>query len=85
MKVKLEILTTDFGCSKCESAMKIIDKVIKKYKGKVDVIKTDISDAPDKLVALGVMSTPAVLINGKLVFEGLPSEKELDMKIKEAL
>lgn len=84
MKVKLEILTTKFGCSKCERAMKIIDKVIQKYEGKVNVIKTDISDTPDKLVALGVMSTPAILINGKVVFEGSPSEKELDMKIKEA-
>ena len=84
-KVKLEAITTKFGCAKCERAMQIINKVVKNYKGKVKVIETDITKNPDKLITFGIMMTPAIILNGKLVFEGTPSEKELDKKIKEAL
>ena len=83
--VNIEILTTELGCSKCELAMEIINRVVKKYKGQIKVIKTDITKHPDKLMKYNVMTTPSIIINGKLAFEGTPKENELDKKIKEAL
>ena len=83
--IKLEILTTSLGCSKCERAMQIIKEVVKNYKGKIKVIETDIVKNPNKLIKFGVMSTPAIIINGKLVFEGAPNKEALKKKIEEAL
>jgi len=81
----IEILTTSLGCAKCERAMDIIHDITKKYKGKIKVVETDIVKNPEKLTKFGVMSTPAIIINGKLAFEGAPSKDKLEKKIKEAL
>lgn len=43
----------------------------------------DILDDIDYAVALGVLSTPAIAIDGKLVFTCLPSEKKLRQELKE--
>ena len=77
--IELEILTTTLGCSKCERAMQIINTVVGKYKGKIKVVETDVMKEPDKLIKFGLMSTPAILINGKLAFEGAPKEQELNL------
>ena len=82
--ITIEILTTSLGCSKCERAMKIIKEVVGEYKGKIKVIETDIIKNPEKLIKFGIMTTPAVIINGKLAFEGAPSKEELKKRIKEA-
>ena len=83
--IEIEILTSNLGCSKCDLAMEIIKKVTSKYEGKIKVIKTDIIKHPEKLTKYSVLTTPSVVINGKLAFEGTPNEKELDEKIKRAL
>ena len=83
--ITLEILTTSLGCAKCDRAMDIIHSITKKYKGKVKVIETDIIKNPEKLTQFGIMSTPAIIIDGKLAFEGTPNKDKLDKKIKEVL
>ncbi len=83
--IELEILSASSGCGRCQHALEIIRNALKKYQGKVRVTETDVTKKPEKLLALGVMATPAILINGKLVFEGSIKESELDKKIKEAL
>jgi len=37
----------------------------------------------DYAVELGVLSTPAIAINGELEFSGLPSQKKLRAKLEE--
>jgi len=83
--VTIEILTTSLGCAKCERALDIIHDITKKYKGKIRVVETDIVKNPEKLIKFGVMSTPAIIINGKLVFEGTPNKEALKKKIEEVL
>ena len=83
--IKLEVLTTSLGCAKCERAMQIINDVVNEYKGKIKVVETDIVKNPDKLIKFGIMTTPAIIINGKLAFEGTPSKEQLKKKLKEAL
>ena len=82
--IKIEVLTASLGCSKCERAMKIIKEVMDEYKGKIKVIKTDIIKNPEKLIKFGIMTTPAIIINGKLAFEGAPNKEELKKRIEEA-
>jgi len=83
--VTIEILTTSLGCAKCERALDIIHDITKKYKGKIRVVETDIVKNPEKLTKFGVMSTPAIIINGKLVFEGAPNKEALKKKIEALL
>jgi len=83
--IKIEVLTTSLGCPKCERAMGIIKEVVSEFKGKVKMIETDIVEHPEKLSKFGIMTTPAVIIDGKLVFEGALSKEDLKKKIKEKL
>jgi len=70
------------GCGKCERAMEIIKRVTGKYKGKIKIIEIDVIKTPKKLIEYGVMTTPALIINGKLAFEGSVDEKKLQKKIE---
>ena len=81
-KAKVELLTAP-GCSKCERAKESIKSVLKRFKDKISYTEIDVSKNPKKLLEYGVMTTPVVIINGKLAFEGTPSEKELGKKLKE--
>ena len=83
--IKLELITTSLGCGKCKKAIEIIEKMMQKYKGKIKMKETDIIKNPNKLMEFGVLTTPAIIINGKLAFEGTPNEKKLDKMIKEEL
>ena len=83
--ITIEILTTNLGCPKCERAMSIIDGVTKKYQGKIKVVKTDITEHPEKLIKFNVMSTPAIIINDELISEGSPKAELIEKKIVEAL
>ena len=85
MKCKIELLVAPGGCSKCARAKEKIQQVLQDYKGKVVVKETDITKDPSRLVQLGIMGTPAVLVNGKLAFEGVPDERKLREKIESCL
>ena len=41
----------------------------------------DVVEALDRAVALGVITTPSIVINNKLVFSGVPSVKKLRTEI----
>lgn len=47
----------------------------------VDVRTIDIAIEPARFAALGAMSIPVILVNGRLEFAGLPSERELRARI----
>jgi len=81
-KIQLEILTTRFGCVKCKRAMDIVYSVAKDFKEMIEVREIDISDNPEVLMKFGVMTTPAIILDGKLIAEGTPKEKDLKEKIR---
>lgn len=82
-KVKIEILTTNLGCAKCESAIKKVKDVAGYFKN-LEIIKTDISKNPKKIIENNIMSTPAIFLNDKLEFEGSVNELTLKNKILDA-
>ncbi|MBO8160749.1 MAG: TM0996/MTH895 family glutaredoxin-like protein [Thermosipho sp. (in: Bacteria)] len=69
---KIEILGS--GCPRCKQTEKIIKIAVKELKLEADIVKVqDINE----IVARGVISTPAVAINGKVVLSGkIPSLDE---------
>lgn len=71
----MEIKVLGTGCAKCKSLEKLTNEVISESKIAATVEKVeDIY----KIMQFGVMSTPALVINQKVVLSGrLPSAAEL--------
>jgi len=80
-KINIEILTTT-GCSKCLKAKETIKKILDEFGDQIEYKETNVTEEPDKLIQFGVMSTPSIIINNELAFEGPPSEEDLREKIK---
>lgn len=74
-KMKVQILTTP-GCSSCARVEKMLDEMKVKY----EVI--DITKNPKILEKYPIMTSPGIVINGELVFTGVPSKKELESELK---
>jgi small redox-active disulfide protein 2 len=63
--MKIEVLGT--GCPKCQSTEQTVIKALAELNLQAEVVKvTDISAIIDR----GVMSTPALVVDGKLVLQG---------------
>jgi small redox-active disulfide protein 2 len=71
--MKIEILGS--GCPKCKQLEANAKKALEEAGKKADVVKiTEI----DKIIEYGVMSTPAIVIDGKVkAFGRIPEVKEI--------
>ena len=63
--MKIEILGT--GCAKCKTLYDNVKKAIEESGKEADVVKVE--EIP-KIMAYGVMSTPALVVDGKVKFSG---------------
>jgi small redox-active disulfide protein 2 len=69
MSMEIEIFGT--GCAKCKRLEKHVRKAVNELKVKADVKKVeDITEIMNR----GVMMTPALAIDGKIVFSGKTSD-----------
>jgi len=76
--MKIEILGT--GCPKCKMTEEIVKKVVKRLGIKAEV--GHVYDI-DKMTEYGVMMTPAIAVDGKMMLEGkVPTEIEIEKIIK---
>ncbi|MCB4791579.1 MAG: thioredoxin family protein [Elusimicrobia bacterium] len=71
--MKFEVLGT--GCQKCKKLMELISEVVKEMNISAEIVKVDkIND----IINYGVMTTPALAIDGKVVVAGrIPSKDEI--------
>ncbi len=71
----MEIIVLGTGCTKCKKLEKLTNDMVAELGIKATVEKVeDIY----KIMQFGVMRTPGLVIDGKVVFSGsLPSSKEL--------
>ncbi len=76
MKSKIDsIQVLGSGCPNCEKLLDITRQVVKDLKLMVEV---EYVKEIDKMIALGIMSTPALVVNNKPVISGrLPSLEEV--------
>ncbi|MCH7850361.1 MAG: thioredoxin family protein [Nanoarchaeota archaeon] len=74
-KISIEIVTAQ-GCAKCEKANEKIRGLMKGVKG-VTIKEINLIENPEIAVKYGIMSTPAIIINHKLEFTGIPDEDDL--------
>ena len=86
MTIEIEILTAP-GCSKCEKAkalaQRLVEGAAQEFPG-LSYRIFDLVESPEIGAKYGVLSTPAIAINGKLAFRGVPEEKALRKENKNA-
>lgn len=70
-----EIKVLGPGCAKCKSTYAVVEKVVKESGMDVQLTKVD---NIEEIMRYNIMSTPAVVIDGKVVLKGkVPSESEV--------
>ena len=71
----MEIKILGAGCAKCNMLMNLAVEAVRELNIQADIKKVE---EINKILSYGVMNTPALVINGKVVLSGrLPSKKEL--------
>lgn len=81
----VEVLTAS-GCARCQKAKDLVRAVIAELPGAhIHYREINVVDEIDYAVRLGVMSTPAIALGGKLVFPAPPSKAKLRRAILDRL
>ena len=76
------ILVLGSGCAKCTKTVDIIDKIAHEMDLNVSVKK---ETSPQVIMTYGVMSTPAVVVDEKLVHSGsIPHREDIVKWLSEA-
>jgi small redox-active disulfide protein 2 len=71
--MKIEVLGP--GCTRCKETFRVVLHVVEQSGIDAEVVK---DESMERMMALGVMSTPGVAIDGKLVFSGrIPKAEEV--------
>ncbi len=77
MSISIEIFSSP-GCGKCGHAKDVLCKIAEDMGGdQIQWREVNILQEIDYAVELGVMTTPSIAINGKLIFAGLPTARKL--------
>ncbi len=72
----MEIKVCGPGCASCEKAQKVVEAAIAAKGVKADIIK--VKDFQE-IAKLGIFSTPAVVVNGKVKCTGrVPKQSEVE-------
>ena len=85
MAVRVEVFASP-GCSKCGQAKKVLAETAAQLgEGAVQWREVNVLEEMDRAVELGVLTTPAIAIDGELVFSGLPSPARLRAELERRL
>lgn len=63
----MDILVLGPGCAKCKTTAELVARVAAEHGRSVNVVKVE---DMRQIVSYGVMSTPAVVVGGKVVHKG---------------
>ena len=79
--IKVELIAV-YGCSKCaERRQELKAAAEQAAKGKLLWRDVNVLDEIDYVVGMGVLTLPAIAINGKLVFKALPSVRDMKREV----
>lgn len=74
--MKIELLHTP-GCKQCATAQEALRAIVKQTMPDAVWLDINVLEQLDYAVELGVLTLPAVAIDGKLVFTSLPTPAQL--------
>ena len=84
MTIKVEVFSSP-GCGKCGHAKEVLRKIAQEMGDGIEWREVSVLDEMDYAVRLGVMSTPAIAVNSKLIFTSLPSATKLRQALEQEL
>ncbi len=85
MGIRVEVFSSP-GCSKCGHARELLKKIaLEKGEDCLNWREVNILEELDYAVSLGVLSTPAIAIDGELIFTGLPSARKLQAALEQRI
>lgn len=85
MAINVEVFSSP-GCGKCGHARDMLRRLTEEIgAGRIAWREVNVLEEMDYAVSLGVLSTPAIAINGKLEFTALPSAKKLRQILEKQL
>jgi thioredoxin 1 len=73
------------GCVGCPAVKEMLKELSAEFGGKLIIEEVDITVDTTRATQYGIMSVPAVAINGILKFTGVPSKEELKKAILEEI
>ncbi len=83
--VKVEVFSSP-GCGKCAQAKNMLQVAVEEMgQGRITWREVNILEEMDYAVELGVMSSPAIAIDGELAFSSLPSASKLRSELSKRL
>lgn len=63
------------GCTRCKETFRVVQHVVEAAGIQVELVK---EESYERMLALGVMSTPAVVVDGQVVVSGrIPKAQEV--------
>jgi len=83
-----EVYVEDFmspGCVGCPAVKAMLEELSIEFEDKLIVEEVDITVDTTRATQYGIMSVPALAINGILKFVGVPSKEELKKAILEEI
>ncbi|WP_457626518.1 thioredoxin family protein [Persephonella sp.] len=85
-KIVIEILDSE-GCAKCVGLRERLYTVLGQIEyGNIEVRHLDLFEDQKRIVELGIYTSPALAVNGKVYFLGIvPSEKSLKEVILDSI
>jgi small redox-active disulfide protein 2 len=70
---KIEVLGP--GCTRCKETFRVVQHVVEQAGLEIEVVK---DESIERMMALGLMATPGVVIDGKVVISGrIPKAEEV--------
>jgi small redox-active disulfide protein 2 len=76
----MEVKVVGPGCARCKATFELVKKVVER--GKINAKVEYVTDMK-RAVELGIMATPAVIVDGKIVVQGrIPFESEIVKALK---
>ncbi len=76
---RVQILSTP-GCAGCAQTKALITRTLESFPD-LDWEEIDLIEQPELASQYGIMSVPAIVIDGKLEFTGVPKERALKDKL----
>lgn len=80
MVKKVQILRSQGG-SCCPQVTELVSKIKEDQKLEFEIEELDISEHPELVQKYQLMISPAIIVDGKLEFRGMPQEKRLKEKL----
>lgn len=79
---RVQVLSTP-GCSGCARAKELVGDMVAEYPA-LDWGEIDLTEQPELAARYGIMSVPAIVIDGTLAFTTVPKPDELRTKLAAA-